>query len=410
MPHSFFIPWSKQKDNLFFEVDDFQGPFFFDRQGNKIFDLASGSFHAGFGFNNSTIIEKITHQLKKNPTSFPKVISPLKERVSRRLLSFLKSEGRIFYTVSGAEAVENAAKMARIVTGRKIIAARKPSYHGATLGALSITGDWRRDGHIFFDDHILRLPEPKEDPHAKFTRDLIIKTGPESIAAFCLETISGANGVLIPPLSWWRGIEKICKDYNIKLILDEVICGFRRTGASFAFHHFSLSPDFVCMAKGITGGYIPFGAVFVREDNARYFDLNTLSCGLTNYAHPLGLAALDAVLDIMEDDSFLKNVINLEKIFKQKIIKLSLNKNINAVRMMGLLAALDLKRDLHWQQFMKENIHLIIHNQRAVLAPSLIYKPHELDYAMECLITMLNKDLKCLPTKPSKMLRPPSLT
>ena len=281
--------------------------------------------------------------------------------------------------------------MARLITGRKIIAARTSSYHGATLGALSMTGDWRRNDHIFFKDHIIRLPEPVEDPKGQLARKLIEKTGPFNVAAFCLETIPGANGVLVPPQSWWRGIEEICEEFDIKLILDEVICAFRRTGPPFAFHHFSLSPDFVCLAKGITGGYIPFGAVFVKEKNACYFDENILSCGLTNYAHPLGLAALSAVLDIMEDDLFLRNIKNLEKLFEQKITKLSQNKHVSAVRSRGLLAALDLKKNISWQQLLEKKIHLVVHNQRAVLAPSLIYKPIELEEGMERLISSLQE-------------------
>ena len=391
MDHPFFIPWSKQNDAHFFEIDKFKGPFFFDKQGEKTFDLVSGSFHVGFGFDNSVIIKNIEDQLKKFPIALSKAVFPLKTQASKRLLSFLNLDGKIFYTVSGAEAVENAVKMARLITGRKIIAARKSSYHGATLGALSISGDWRRNDHIFFDDHVLRLPEYSEDPHALKTRKLIEKTGPSKIAAFCLETITGANGVLIAPKTWWKGIEKICNDFDIKLILDEVICGFQRTGLPFAFQHFSLSPDFVCLAKGITGGYIPFGAVFVKEENARYFDDNILSCGLTNYAHPLGLAALCGVLDIVENNSFLKKAKNLAEIFNQKIMEISQNKNINSVRSKGLLAALDLKKDISWQQLMEKKLHLVVHSQRIILAPSLVFKPNELKEGMDRLISFFKE-------------------
>ena len=213
-------------------------------------------------------------------------------RLKRRLLALLNAgDGRIFYTVSGAEAVENALKMARLVTGRTKILARAHSYHGATLGALSVTGDWRGQEHFSVQDQTLRIPEPDTLDALQKTRVLIEQHDPKTFAAFCLETIVAFNGILAPPQEWWTGIQKLAEEFAIPLILDEVSCGFGRMGQDFAFQRYDLKPDFVCMAKAISGGYVPLGALFVTEKIARFWDSKVLNCGLTSYAHPLALAA-----------------------------------------------------------------------------------------------------------------------
>ena len=354
-------------------------------KGKKIVDLVSGSFQGSFGPCNPVIVQKIQRQLQHCCVAFPQRVFPLKTRVSRRLLDYLSlGEGCLFYTVSGAEAIENAAKMARQITGRTLIAALAPSYHGATLGALSLTGDWRRDGHIFFeDDGVLRLPGPQEDPQGIQAQSLIEEVGPERIAAFCLETIPGVNGVLIPPQSWWDALSRLCETFSIKLILDEVLCGFHRTGAPFAFSHFGLTPDFVCLAKAITGGHIPFGAVWASESMASYYDDTLLSCGLTNYAHPLGLAALDGVLDLLGDDSFLARIKSLEEVFYRRMMDLVVV--VRGVRVKGLLGAIDLEEAIPLAFFMERKIHLAVRerDKRLILAPSFNYSPQGLEEAMD---------------------------
>ena len=271
--HPFFFTWAKQTNPVKIEFESNGDHFFILKNGSSVFDLSSISFQASFGLSNETIKKAISKQLESFSVISPKAVFPLKTKASIKLLSLLEGnevttqKGKIFYTLSGAESVENALKMARQIKKKKIILSRQKSYHGASLGALSVTGDWRNGPHQTVDEWTVRIPEPQEDPDLKKTEAIIQKVGPENIAAFCLETITGGNGVIIPPTSWWKGIQELCDQYKIFLILDEVICGFQRTGRYFGFHHYPfLKPQFICMAKGITGGYVPFGALWTNKE------------------------------------------------------------------------------------------------------------------------------------------------
>ena len=397
MNYPFFFTWSKQKGADHFNLEGGLGPVLLTEKGRKVFDLSSLSFQAAFGLSDPHIAKKIKAQVGKIAVTSPKSIFPLKTRATQRLLKFIeqtkKPTGKIFYTVSGAESVENALKLARQVKKRKGILARKISYHGASLGALSITGDWRNAPHFTVDDWTVWIPEPKDDPTCKKTREIILKYGPENIAAFCLETVTAGNGVYPIDQLWWDNIKKLCKEFDLFLIMDEVACGFGRTGAPFGFFHYGLKPDLITMAKVISGGMVPFGAVWVSPEIAANFDDEVLSLGLTNYAHPLGLAAMDGVLDHFENKNFLNNNKKLEKIFNKKVKEISKLPSVSETRCIGLFAGVDLKYKVSWKMFFDQGLYLSCRSNLLVLCPSYSYTPKQLEGALNKLIVIL-KNLK----------------
>ena len=386
----YYITWSKQKDPQVFEFSSARDEYYLTQDQSKIFDLSSTSYHASFGHSFSPIIEAIKTQMTLFSIASPKSIFNLKDEVSKLLLDHLLFKtGKIFYTVSGAEAIENAIKMARQIKNKKIILAREDSYHGATLGALSLTGDWRNNDHFTVDEWTRRIPSPKDDPLLLLTREIINKVGVENIAAICLETITGGNGIIHAPISWWKNLQSLCKEYNIFLILDEVVCGFNRTIKNFAFHHYQIRPDFVCMAKGITGGYIPFGAVYTSEEVANYYQENVLSCGLTNYAHPIGLNILKAILKELNDSSFQQHLLDLEKILIQYKEKFKLLDQVRDVRQIGLLMGIETKEKMNFKQFLSKGILVSIIKHNIIIAPPYIMTSKNLINCLETIYKTL---------------------
>lgn len=373
MERDFFVTWAAQEQATTLALDRAEHDELVLQDGRRIFDFLSTSFQTSFGYSQRSIIERIAAQLQTLPIASPKATFPLKERVTARLLEFLQlPAGKIFYTVSGAEAVENALKMARQVTGRPVVLARRRSYHGATLGAMSVSGDWRSLPHLNFSAGTARIPEPADDPDGTQTRALVRELGAGQIAALIVEPITGANGVIIPPASWWQAIQSLCREHGILLICDEVLNGFGRTGRNFGFHHFGVAPDLVTMSKGISGGYVPFGAVWTHPHIARYYENEVLACGLTNYAHPLGLAALDAVLDLFESAEFQARRAAVEEQFQGWLRRLASQPGIREVRSRGCLAAIETAHPApSWGALIAAGIYAYSKERMVVLAPPL---------------------------------------
>jgi taurine--2-oxoglutarate transaminase len=380
----YFVTWTKQLDAATLPVERAEGDEFILTDGRRVFDFLSTSFQASFGHSQPAIIEAIKRQMDRMSIASPKAIFGLKDRVTEKLLARLNlGGGKLFYTVGGAEAVENALKIARHWTGRPIVLARQRSYHGASLGAMSVSGDWRSDAHLTFSAGTVRIPEPHDDPNGERTRRIIESTGPEKIAAVILETITGANGVIIPPQSWWEAIQSLCREFEILLISDEVLCGFGRTGPDFGIHQFGVRPDLVCLSKAITGGYIPFGAVWTSERISERYDCEVFACGLTSYAHPLGLAALEAVLDLLAEPAFRRHKQLLETQFAEWLHSLRVHPQVDHVRHRGLLAAIELKSTAPtWSELIERGVYAFSKQNMLVLAPPLNADPTRLARAM----------------------------
>lgn len=390
----YFITWSKQNDHSgLIPLRSVDGPYLLTENNETLADLSSVSYQASFGQQHPHLTHKIVQQARSFCVASPKAEFELKDRASRRLLDYLNLPfaGRLFYTLSGAESIENALKMARQLTQKKIILARQNSYHGATLGALSVTGDWRNPAHFTVDEWTVRIPEPEDDPDCSLTRSIIEKVGAHLICGFCLETITGGNGVIIPNQKWWQGIQALCDEFDLKLILDEVITGFHRTSTPLAWHHYAfLKPDYICLAKAITGGMIPFGALWVHEEEAKHYDEERVLCqGLTSYAHPLGLAAMEGVLDLLEDAEFQEHLRELSECFASEMKKISMIKSVKALRCIGLLAAIDTHETVDKKSIQKAMLTLVNQGQRLVLAPAFTFESDHLTQHLQQLAAVL---------------------
>ncbi|HMO13754.1 MAG TPA: aspartate aminotransferase family protein [Pirellulaceae bacterium] len=371
----FYITWSAQSSAETLDVVGADGEDFVLSNGRRIFDFLSTSFQTSFGHSQEFIISSIERQLRQMSIATPKADFSLKRDVTEKLIALLGfSNGKLFYTVSGAESVENALKIARQIKGRTKIMARQRSYHGASLGALSVTGDWRNANHFTCSEHTVRIPEPTDDRNCEALSSLF-EMHQGSIAALIVETITGANGVIIPPESWFAGVQDLCTRHDVFLILDEVLCGFGRTGKAFGFQHYPmLRPDIVCMAKAISGGYIPFGAIWTSQEIADAYEDRTLSCGLTNYAHPLGLAALQGVLTLLNSEEFDRSFNERIEFFTAEVQRLGQSlAQVTATRQIGMMAAIELDRPApSWRTAIERGMHLSSTGQQIVIAPPLI--------------------------------------
>jgi len=291
-----------------------KGIYLYDLFGKRYIDFNSGAMCATLGMDNEEIAKAVEEQIRELPYAYPcSFTCPIKAKLSALLADMCPGDLKhFFYTTGGAEANESAIRMARLFTGKKKVLARYRSYHGATTSAASLTGDPRRFPAEPSDPFVIHLMDPfgynfewgalsDEELTAKnmqYIQEVIEFEGAQNIAAIFIETITGTNGVLMPPKGYLNGLRAICDKYNILLICDEVMCGFGRTGKLFGFMHSDpvIIPDIVTMAKGINGAYIPLGCVAMRTKIAEYFRKNPISVGSTYNSHPVGLASAYAAI------------------------------------------------------------------------------------------------------------------
>jgi taurine---2-oxoglutarate transaminase len=334
--------------------------------------------------------------------SAPNAIYPAKVELAKRLLAMAGpgfERGKVFFTLGGAEANENALKIARLVTGRLKNIARYRSYHGASMGALSLTGDWRRaplepgiPGVVHVQDcYCDRCPFGKtvdscQRECATNIYDVMRLEGPRSVAAIFLEPVPGANGVLVPPPEYWPIVRKACDDEGTLLVADEVLCGFGRTGKPFGFQHWNVIPDIITVAKGMASGYATIGAVIVRESVANHFDEQLLACGLTYYAHPTACAAALETIKVYEDEQMYENAARLGPVLRRELDAVAARiAPRTMVRGLGLLGCLEIEAPLPaWQALGKElaarklSLHVDGKRGTAIFSPPLCIAEGEL--------------------------------
>jgi taurine--2-oxoglutarate transaminase len=296
--------------------------------------------------------------------------------------------------LSGAEANENAVKMARLVTGRRKVIYRDRSYHGATLGMLSLSGDPRRAP---FDPGLpggVAWRDPySAEPGAGDLERLLAREDPGTVAAVLLEGVVGANGVYVPPAGYWKRVREVCDRHGVLLIADEVLSGFGRTGRWFAVDHDEVSPDLLTCAKGLTAGYAPGGATLVNQRIARHFDDHVLSCGLTAYAHPLTCAAIVAAITAYREEALIERAERLGAVLEVKLRALAETRSfVREVRGVGLLWALELfeneaparmKRLAH--ELRARHLHLHKRDNMVFVAPPLVIGEDELEAGVRAL-------------------------
>lgn len=363
--HTFWT-WSAQSEVHPIPVERANGVYFWDFDGNKYLDFNSMTMCVNIGHANERVIRAITEQANSLAYAGPPMAT-----IPRALLGNLLTEitpgdiDQFLFTLGGADANENAVKLARAYTGRHKILSRYRSYHGATAGAMSLTGDPRRwmwepnlmPGVVhFLDPYRYRSTFHRSNPHiteAEFATDylnhleeIIEYEGAETVAAILLEPVTGTNGIIIPPEGYLKGVREICDQYGILLICDEVMSGFGRTGKWFAVDHWDVVPDIITMAKGLTSGYAPLGAVGMRPNIAAYFNEKVYQGGLTYNSHPISLAAAIANIQVLKEDHLIENAAEMGLLLRRKIIDLG-EKHISVgdVRSIGLFAAIELVRD-----------------------------------------------------------------
>lgn len=354
--------WSKQRGINPIPIEKADGIYMWDFDGKRYSDMSSQLVNLNVGHNCRPIIEAIKEQAEKYCYLSPSYGSEPRAKLAKMVVDLMPDNmGKVFFTNGGADANENAIKIARMFTGRNKVFSRYRSYHGSTFGAGNLTGEPRRyplepgiPGFIhFFDPYVYREPVIKfasEKQAAEYyvakLREQVLYEGPDSIAAIVMETVTGSNGVIIPPEGYLQGVRKICDEFGIMMICDEVMAGWGRTGKMFAFENFGVKPDIVSFAKGVTCGYVQLGGVVVSKEIAAYFDDHFLSCGLTYSAHPLACAAGVACVNYYKEAKILENVNKVGKVLGELLEDIkSKHACVGDVRYIGLFSSIELVKD-----------------------------------------------------------------
>ncbi|KQQ05333.1 MULTISPECIES: aspartate aminotransferase family protein [unclassified Rathayibacter] len=292
-----------------------------DVDGTRYLDFSSQLVNVNIGYQHPKVVAAIQEQAAILTTVGPAAANETRAEAAR-LITERAPEGfeKVFFTNGGADANENAIRMARLYTGRDKVVSFYRSYHGNTGAAIVSTGDWRRipneyaRGHVHaFGPYLYRTEFWAETPEQECERALhhlervVQAEGPESIAAFLIETIPGTAGILTPPPGYLPGVRAIADRYGIQLILDEVMAGFGRTGEWFAFDAFDVRPDLITFAKGVNSGYVPIGGVIISDPIAHHFDERVFPGGLTYSGHPLAAASVVATLEAMAEEGIVDN-------------------------------------------------------------------------------------------------------
>jgi len=316
-----FHSWSVQSALKPLVIAGGQGCRLWDYDGKEYLDFSSQLVNTNIGHQHPKVIAAIVEQASQLATIAPATANLARGEAAKRIVN-LAPEGfnKVFFTNAGADANENAIRMARLMTGRDKILSGYRSYHGNTGAAIVATGDARRvpneyaRGHVhFFNPYLYRsefaaTTEAEESERAlTHLRRIIECEGPTSIAAILMESIPGTAGVLVQPAGYMQGVRALCDEFGILLILDEVMAGFGRTGRWFAFEHFGIQPDLITFAKGVNSGYVPAGGVILSDPVADYFEDRYFPGGLTYSGHPLAMAAIVATLDAMAEEQVVEN-------------------------------------------------------------------------------------------------------
>ncbi len=361
-----FWTWSAQGKVNPIPVERAEGVYFWDVDGKRYLDFNSMTMCVNAGHGEQRIINAMKEQLDTLPYAAPAMANKMRSLAGKVLNEITPDNLTHFlFTLGGADANENAIKLARAYTGRHKILTRYRSYHGATAGAMALTGDPRRvewepnlmSGVVhFLDPYRYRSTFHRTNPNiseADFTRDylnhleeIIQYEGAETIAAILMESVTGTNGIIIPPEGYMQGVRKICDKYGIMMIADEVMSGFGRTGAWFAVDNWGVKPDLMTMAKGLTSAYAPLGAVGMTEEIYRHFDEKVYRGGLTYTAHPVSLAAMVANIRVLQEDKLVERSASLGSSLSRHLSEMKENHpSVGDVRSIGLFGVLELVKN-----------------------------------------------------------------
>lgn len=357
-----FHSWSAQSLIKPMVIDGALGSYVWDPDGNRYLDFTSQLVFTNIGHQHPKVVAAIQEQAAKLCTVAPAFANDVRSEAARLIVE-RAPEGlnKVFFTNGGADAIENAVRMARLHTGRRKVLTTYRSYHGNTSTAMQMTGDprrWPNDGaatdvHHFFGPYLYRSPfwattEEEEGARALEHLEATIQLeGPATIAAIVLESIPGTAGILVPPGAYLAGVRELCDKYGIVFVADEVMAGFGRAGEWFAIDHWGVTPDLITFAKGVNSGYVPMGGVVISDEIAATFAERPFPGGLTYSGHPLAAAAAVATMNAMADEGIVENAARLgEEVFGPGLRELAeRHPVIGEVRGLGVFWALDLVRD-----------------------------------------------------------------
>jgi taurine---2-oxoglutarate transaminase len=352
--HTFFS-WSVQSALDPIAIDRAEGVYLYTPEGRRILDFNSQLMSVNIGHGDRRVIDAIAAQAMQLQYVQPAFATEIRARLGQKMAEILPGDmDKVFFTLGGAEAIENAIKFARHHTGRYKVLARYRAYHGATFGAMTLTGDPRRWANEPGLVGVVRYPdthrwgEAEPRPVAESLQgleDVIRYEGAHTIAAIFLETIVGTNGILIPPDGYLQGVREICDRNNILMVADEVMAGFGRTGRWFGVDHWDVVPDLMTLAKGLTSSYLPLGAVAMRHGIAEAFESKMFYGGLTYSSHPVSLAAALATISVYEEDDLIGNAQRLGPVMRAHHERLrDKHPSVGAIRNLGLFGIIDLVR------------------------------------------------------------------
>src|SRR2546423_718034 len=353
--HTLF-EWSAQSKVDPIPVARVKGIFFGTPEGKRFIDFNSQLMSVNIGHGDPRVIQAISEQLSTLPYANPFMATEPRARLGQKLAEITPGDiDTFFFTNGGAEANENAIRIARLFSGRHKIGARYRSYHGGTAGALTLTGDPRRWAAEPGIPGVIRIPDfyhgiqkgsdTTEEVLAR-TEEVLQLEGPQTIAAIIIEPVVGTNGILVPPSGYMQGLRALCDKHGILLIADEVMAGFGRTGEWFSVDHWKVVPDLISMAKGLTSAYVQLGAVGMRRHIADHFQKNVFWGGLTYNSHPLACAAALATIAVYEEDRLIENARRMGIVMRGMLEDLEhRHPSVGATRNIGLFGIVELVRN-----------------------------------------------------------------
>lgn len=416
-----FHPWSVQGGSGYPVIGGGEGAWFWDPTGRKYLDFASQLVNLNLGHQHPALVSAIVEQARELSMVAPAFGNPARSEAARLIAEKTPGDlNRVFFTNGGAEANENAIRMARLHTGRHKILSAYRSYHGATYGAITLTGEPRRWGSEpgitgvvrFFGPHPYRSSfwsnsDAEESERAlAHVAEVIQMEGPESVAAIIVETIVGTNGVIVPPPGYLAGLREICDRHGILLIADEVMVGFGRTGEWFAVDHWGVIPDLITFAKGVNSGYVPLGGVATSEAVFDTFRERSYPGGLTYSGHPLACAVAVASITVLENEGLVERTRRLGEDVVRPLLEdmKARHPSVGDVRGLGLFWAIELIRDRATREMLVPfnpsaaeaaplkrvveachagNVWPFVHHNRLHVAPPLVITESDLRHGLE---------------------------
>ena len=357
-----FHSWSAQGLIDPLPIASAQGSYFTDYSGKRYLDFSSQLVNVNIGYQHPRLVAAIQEQAGRLTTISPAFANDARSEAARLIAELAPGDlDRVFFTNGGAEANENALRMARLHTGRHKVLAAYRSYHGATAGSIALTGDPRRWpsepgmpgvvrywGPYLYRSAFHATTEQEECERAlQHLRDTLMVEGPQTVAAVILESVVGTNGILVPPPGYLAGVRQICDEHGIVMIADEVMSGFARCGEWFAVDHWGVAPDLITFAKGVNSGYVPLGGVVISERIAASFDSKPYPGGLTYSGHPLACASAVASINIFKEEGIVEHARELgTDVIGPGLRELAeRHPSVGEVRGLGTFWALELVRD-----------------------------------------------------------------